>query len=278
MHENTTPCKNCGFVVFNKDPIEAAKEVCANCGMFVGEEPLPQPPQPPHPTQPPSPRILCRDGNCIGIIGTDGLCKECGMPLASGTSGHDDKDLAQASQFLGTDSREEPQNTAIIQPTAAPSITPSNKSADKPSHTQLAERSTRFGAVMLDNLIFMACLIPGIIQLFIANSDGGKKVGFSLMVVGFLGLLIVQIVLLVNYGETIGKRTFGIRIVRVSDERIPGFVKVVLLRQGVTGIIAVIPYVGQVFWLADALFIFRDDKRCLHDLIAETKVIKVGSI
>ena len=25
-------------------------------------------------------RVLCSDGNCIGIIGADGRCKECGMP------------------------------------------------------------------------------------------------------------------------------------------------------------------------------------------------------
>jgi hypothetical protein len=25
-------------------------------------------------------RILCRDGNCIGVIGPDGRCKECGTP------------------------------------------------------------------------------------------------------------------------------------------------------------------------------------------------------
>lgn len=25
-------------------------------------------------------RVLCRDGNCIGIIGPDGKCKECGKP------------------------------------------------------------------------------------------------------------------------------------------------------------------------------------------------------
>ena len=25
-------------------------------------------------------RVLCSDGNCIGIIGTDGKCKECGKP------------------------------------------------------------------------------------------------------------------------------------------------------------------------------------------------------
>ena len=25
-------------------------------------------------------RVLCRDGNCIGVIGPDGRCKECGLP------------------------------------------------------------------------------------------------------------------------------------------------------------------------------------------------------
>ncbi|CAB1076172.1 hypothetical protein D1AOALGA4SA_3969 [Olavius algarvensis Delta 1 endosymbiont] len=26
-------------------------------------------------------RVLCSDGNCIGVIGSDGKCKECGKPL-----------------------------------------------------------------------------------------------------------------------------------------------------------------------------------------------------
>lgn len=26
-------------------------------------------------------RVLCSDGNCIGIIGIDGRCKECGLPF-----------------------------------------------------------------------------------------------------------------------------------------------------------------------------------------------------
>jgi len=26
-------------------------------------------------------RVLCSDGNCIGVIGPDGKCKECGKPM-----------------------------------------------------------------------------------------------------------------------------------------------------------------------------------------------------
>jgi hypothetical protein len=29
-------------------------------------------------------RILCGDGNCIGLIGPDGRCKECGKTLQEG--------------------------------------------------------------------------------------------------------------------------------------------------------------------------------------------------
>ncbi|MBN1932092.1 MAG: hypothetical protein JW786_10850 [Desulfobacterales bacterium] len=28
-------------------------------------------------------RVLCSDGNCIGVIGPDGRCKECGKPFQS---------------------------------------------------------------------------------------------------------------------------------------------------------------------------------------------------
>ena len=28
-------------------------------------------------------RILCSDGSCIGVIGSDGRCKECGKPFES---------------------------------------------------------------------------------------------------------------------------------------------------------------------------------------------------
>jgi len=32
-------------------------------------------------------RELCPDGNCIGVIGPDGRCKECGMPSGNPSEG-----------------------------------------------------------------------------------------------------------------------------------------------------------------------------------------------
>lgn len=36
-------------------------------------------------------RILCSDGSCIGIIGPDGKCKECGKPYRPGAELEDDE-------------------------------------------------------------------------------------------------------------------------------------------------------------------------------------------
>jgi uncharacterized RDD family membrane protein YckC len=140
----------------------------------------------------------------------------------------------------------------------------------------LAGRGARLGAALLDLLIFSSCLIPGIAVMSISDSDIGKGFGGALLVIGWLGILVTQMVLLVKRGQSLGKIVLGIKIVKVSDEGVPGFVKVVLLRIFVPSLLAGIPYAGALIWLADALFIFRDDRRCLHDLIAETKVIDVS--
>lgn len=54
MAETKTACTSCGFIVFGKDPIEATKKICINCGQVVGREPSP----------PPLAKVLCGDGNC----------------------------------------------------------------------------------------------------------------------------------------------------------------------------------------------------------------------
>jgi len=43
----------------------------------------------------------------------------------------------------------------------------------------------------------------------------------------------------------------------------------------VPGILGAVPMIGNVFTIVNYCFIFRADRRCLHDLIAGTKVVKV---
>ncbi len=52
--------------------------------------------------------------------------------------------------------------------------------------------------------------------------------------------------------------------------------KTLLLRAIVNGMIGMVPYVGGIYGLIDSLFIFREDRRCVHDLIAGTKVVDIS--
>ena len=66
----------------------------------------------------------------------------------------------------------------------------------------------------------------------------------------------------------------GVRIVDYTTGEIAGFVKAFLLRALVNGLIVGIPCLGAIYALVNVLFIFGDERRCLHDLIAGTKVVE----
>jgi hypothetical protein len=68
----------------------------------------------------------------------------------------------------------------------------------------------------------------------------------------------------------------GLRIVDQDDGGNCGFLRTVVLRQFVPGLIAAVPLVGPLFALVDGLCIFGEQRRCLHDRIAGTKVVQAG--
>ena len=91
----------------------------------------------------------------------------------------------------------------------------------------------------------------------------------STLVLLLAAVFILQIVLLTKDGQTLGKKALGIRIVKVDTGLNGGFVPNVLLRFILNGLLVFIP----LYFFVDALFIFRGDRRCIHDLIASTHVI-----
>ncbi len=157
----------------------------------------------------------------------------------------------------------------------------------------LAERGTRLLAALLDTVFGALCALPGALVLGgaflqividasrglepdVSEIDPGRLlIGFALLGLGIFSLVIVQIIMVSTRGQTIGKRLLGIRIVRDDDGSNPGFARAWLLRSFVVGIIGMLPTIGQVFTIVNLCFIFRADHRCLHDLIAGTKVVKV---
>ena len=135
-----------------------------------------------------------------------------------------------------------------------------------------ADRSQRFFAAVAD-----ACPLLLIITINAyarSHASAGLEV---LAAVLFLIFSCAQFWLLTARGQTLGKIVFDIRVVRTKDRRNGGFIPNVLLRVAATALIGMLPFVGAFFAVADILFIFRSDRRCLHDLLAGTCVIKGGA-
>jgi uncharacterized RDD family membrane protein YckC len=127
---------------------------------------------------------------------------------------------------------------------------------------ELASRGSRLGAAAIDGLIGA---IPYGITLVEALPAPVRLLG----VASLFALVGYQIYSVTTRGQTIGKRALGIRVV-VKDTQVNGGFVVNVLRRGVvTGLLNFIPG----FFIVDSLFIFREDRRCLHDFIAGTVVI-----
>lgn len=87
-----------------------------------------------------------------------------------------------------------------------------------------------------------------------------------------LGLISVNVALLNGNGQTIGKRAVGTKIVRTDGSEVELW-RVIVLRYLPLFFARWIPVVGGLAYLADALVIFGNEKRCIHDYIADTIVI-----
>lgn len=190
--------------------------------------------------------------------------------------------LGDFAEFAGT-SAPPPIPTAPTGGYPAPTPVPALPIEDP----NLADRGARLLAVLIDQAFaFVACL-PGIVllgsvifQAMLNNGDmedisPARRLAGGLLI--FLALVLVatiQIWMLSTRGQTIGKRLMSIRVVLLANNANPGFVGAVLMRVVIPMVIGAVPLVGAIFSIVDVCFIFRDDRRCVHDLIAGTKVVK----
>lgn len=135
---------------------------------------------------------------------------------------------------------------------------------------RLAGRGTRLAAVMLDGVFFWIAMFPAMMSM----PDDPEMTefgwaGFALAGVLMLALIVYNLILLSQNGWTLGKKLLSIRIVR-TDGSEAGLGRILGLRIIVNALAGMLPLYG----LIDPLFIFREDRRCVHDLIADTKVIQ----
>ncbi|QWP77909.1 RDD family protein [Lysobacter sp. K5869] len=141
-----------------------------------------------------------------------------------------------------------------------------------------ADRGMRLVARLIDGGLMMVCFVPLFVAL--AIEPNSKEPSTLQMATGALGLLaalglfVYQLVLLHQSSQTLGKRWLGMKIVR-NDGSPCSFGRIVGLRMFVISLIEQVPCLGGIFALVNALWIFGEESRCLHDLICDTKVVKV---
>jgi len=149
------------------------------------------------------------------------------------------------------------------------------------STQELASRWQRLWGALLDDLIGMAIVFPvmwisGIWQQLMQGEQASVEQRIWLFIFGVILFFVLQGYLLAKHGQTIGKRIVGTRIVSADDGQILPLSRIFWLRQLPLSLVGQISTVGQWLGVIDLFFIFRKDKRCIHDLIAGTKVIKVS--
>jgi uncharacterized RDD family membrane protein YckC len=162
------------------------------------------------------------------------------------------------------------------QPQDNPYAAPEARIVDQPPEGELilAERGTRLGAAMLDGLIVGVLYLPGLLLIgFAQDNKTVSYVGASLIVLAILAVIAYNCVLLHRNGQTIAKKMLGIKVVRSDGSRI-GLGRIFALRFLPISLLGAIPLVGPLVSLTDALMIFGEERRCLHDQFADTIVIK----
>lgn len=142
-----------------------------------------------------------------------------------------------------------------------------------------AERSTRLGAAIVDGLIVSVMVyLPMFLGFMVGASgveSGNEAAGTILLVgvgLGLIGLIVWMWMTLKQMNETgqsLAKKYFNIKVVR-SDGSHASLGNLVWKRNVLNGLLGIIPLYG----LIELLFIFGEERRCLHDRIADTIVVE----
>lgn len=144
-----------------------------------------------------------------------------------------------------------------------------------PEELELADLITRLGAAFVDGLFvgLPAGIIAAIVILSSRDRGESTILGIGVAMIWVLIALIIQANLVSSHSATFGKKMLQIKIVRMDGSNI-SWPRWLFIRQGIVTLVGQIPIAGGIFSLIDILMIFGAERRCIHDLIADTKVVK----
>jgi uncharacterized RDD family membrane protein YckC len=154
----------------------------------------------------------------------------------------------------------------------------------------------RTGAALINAFVYFCSLMPGGMwlsrKLIEANPDLAKggfpkledldltgiAEGVIWVYAGLFAVMLIQALLILFRGQNLGKLLTGVKVVRADDGGPAGFARGVMLRfalpVSIFFLLNVVFPLGIMFIALDYAFMFRADRRCLHDLIAGTQVVR----
>lgn len=202
--------------------------------------------------------------------------------------------LDTQAKALGTD---EWRRLADFAEFSSPDGAPPVISAPVVDTTGLASHGARTGAALINAVIYVLAITPGLVLTttrlikqnpqitqgsFLRPADiniAGMENSIAWIYAGLGMAMVVQVLLIALRGQNVGKLFVGARVVRASDGLPAGLLAAGFRRYVVPVVLifllnSLFPFLGFLFLLVDYGFMFRADRRCLHDLIAGTKVVK----
>lgn len=125
--------------------------------------------------------------------------------------------------------------------------------------------------VIVPSVAMIIMLITGALENAEAWTGGFPWLRVGLL--GVVGYLLVNGVLLWRYGQTLGKRLVKIKIVDHESEQVPAVWKLIVLRAPFFPLLHA-TLIGFWYLLAlDLLTGLRADRRCIHDWVSGTRVV-----
>jgi uncharacterized RDD family membrane protein YckC len=170
-----------------------------------------------------------------------------------------------------------------------PYAPPANAPIREPSMDRLASYGDRFVGMLIDSILDFGSLFTGVPIAAMDPNIGNPEADYGpLVFVGALVSLVAVVTItglqwywIATLGQSAGKRLMKTQIRKLDGSEVD-FVSGVILRSWIVnfafGVVHVITcgLLGWVVSLVDSVMIFGHERRCLHDRIADTKVIKLG--
>jgi uncharacterized RDD family membrane protein YckC len=160
----------------------------------------------------------------------------------------------------------------------------------------------RFWAGFIDGLVFLPI---NLFDNYLLSAARGPIILISWAIVSYSSYWLYSVSLHARYGQTLGKRAMHVKVMDVSEERIPSlgqaflrdvgyiainisslvyFIYIVVAHKYVTGVEQVNSLPGMVLTFASlgwlllevVTMLTNSKRRAIHDLIAKTVVLKVA--